>query len=164
MIQMFEKKKKKKKNRTLGFPFCQPPKKVLTKISSPKKSHYKISNPKKSSDSKFQTQKRASHIPSLIYLSTGMKTALERPQEIRPTNQGGCSRAIVTGRCKFLFCGEFSLGIKFFGEVSFFFGGGEGGGGLTKSITQGSHSYVKQLYQFHLWNDVKYMQMPQNMK
>ena len=52
------------KTRTLGFAFCQPPKKVLTKLSHPKKSHYKISKTqKKSSDRKFQTQKRALHIP-----------------------------------------------------------------------------------------------------
>ena len=39
------------------------PKKVLTKISHPKKVITKFQTQKKSSDRKFQTQKRASHIP-----------------------------------------------------------------------------------------------------
>ena len=50
------------KTRTLGFAFCQPQKSPYQNLS-PKQSHYKISTPKKSSDHKFQTQKRASHIP-----------------------------------------------------------------------------------------------------
>ena len=49
------------KTRTLGFTFCQPPKK--TKISHPKRVTTKFQTPKKSSDCKFQTPKRASHIP-----------------------------------------------------------------------------------------------------
>ena len=57
MIQLFD-----IKTRTLGFAFCQPPKKSLPK-SYPKKVLTKISHPKKSSDRRFQTQKRASHIP-----------------------------------------------------------------------------------------------------
>ena len=51
------------KTRTLGFAFCQPPKKVLTKISHPKKVTTKFQPQKKSSDRKFQTRKRAAHIP-----------------------------------------------------------------------------------------------------
>ena len=57
MIQLFD-----IKTRTLGFAFCQPQKSPYQNLS-PKKSHYKISNPKKSSDRRFQTPKRASHIP-----------------------------------------------------------------------------------------------------
>ena len=69
MIQLFD-----IKTRTLSFDFCRTPKKVLTKISHPKKVTSKFQTQKKSSDRKFQTQKWASHIPtlrtSLIYLST----------------------------------------------------------------------------------------------
>ena len=53
------------KTRTLGFAFCQPPKKSLPK-SLTQKSHHKISNPKKVLRSQFQTRTS----PSLIYLST----------------------------------------------------------------------------------------------
>ena len=58
MIQLFD-----IKTRTLGFAFCQPPKKSLPKISYPKKVTTKFQTQKKSSDGKFQTQKRASHFP-----------------------------------------------------------------------------------------------------
>ena len=51
------------KTRTLGFRFLSTPKKVLTKISHPKKVTTKFQTQKMSSDRKFQTQKRASHIP-----------------------------------------------------------------------------------------------------
>ena len=57
LIQLFD-----IKTITLGFAFCQPPKKALPK-SHPKKVTTKFQTQKKSSDRKFQTQKRASHIP-----------------------------------------------------------------------------------------------------
>ena len=57
------------KTRTLGFAFCQPPKKSLPR-SLTQKSHMttKFQTQKKSSDRKFQTQKRALHIP-VTYIS-----------------------------------------------------------------------------------------------
>ena len=58
MIQLFD-----IKTRTLGFAFCQPPKKSLPKSLTQKKVTTKFQTPKKSSDCKFQTQKRASHTP-----------------------------------------------------------------------------------------------------
>ena len=51
------------KTRTLGFAFCQPPKKSSPKSLTQKKSLQNFKPQKKSSDRKFQTQKRASHIP-----------------------------------------------------------------------------------------------------
>ena len=58
-IQLFD-----LKTNTLGFAFCQPPKKSLPKSLTQKKSLQNFKPKKiKSSDRKFQTQKRASHIP-----------------------------------------------------------------------------------------------------
>ena len=51
------------KTRSLGFAFCQPQKKSLPKSLTQKKVTTKFQPQKKSSDRKFQTQKRASHIP-----------------------------------------------------------------------------------------------------
>ena len=58
MIQLFDIKKRE----PWVSLFVNPKKRPYQNLS-PKKSHYKILNPKKVSDHKFQTQKRASHIP-----------------------------------------------------------------------------------------------------
>ena len=55
------------KNENPGFHFLLTPKKVLTKISHPNKVITKFQTKKRSSNRKFKTQKRASHI-SITYI------------------------------------------------------------------------------------------------
>ena len=65
MIQLFD-----IKTRTLGFAFCQPPKKSLPKSLTPKKSLQNFKPKKSPQIANFKPKKGLRTSPSLIYLST----------------------------------------------------------------------------------------------